>query len=44
MYPLFIDGSVIAYECREFRQVEALDILKLADRFYRWTVSKLPAL
>ncbi len=36
--------NLIAYECREFRQAEAIDILKLAERFYRWTTSKLPAL
>jgi len=36
--------NLIAYENREFRQTEAIDILKLAERFYRWTISKLPAL
>lgn len=36
--------NLIAYENREFRQAEAIDILKLAERFYRWTTSKLPAL
>lgn len=36
--------NVIAYENREFRQTEARDILKLAERFYRWTFSRLPAL
>lgn len=35
--------NLIAYENREFRQTEAIDILKLAERFYRWTTSKLPA-
>lgn len=35
--------SIVAYENREFRQVEALDILKLAERFYNWTTSNLPA-
>lgn len=34
--------SVVAYENREFRQAEALDILKLAERFYNWTTSILP--
>ena len=34
--------SIVAYENREFRQVEALDILKLAERFYNWTTSNLP--
>jgi HEPN domain-containing protein len=41
---IIVKKSIIAYECREFRQAEALDILKLAERFYRWTTSKLPAL
>lgn len=36
--------NLIAYENREVRQIEAIDILKLAERFYRWTTSKLPAL
>ncbi len=35
--------NLIAYENREFRQAEAIDILKLAERFYRWNTSKLPA-
>lgn len=34
--------NLIAYENREFRQTEAIDILKLAERFYGWTTSKLP--
>ncbi|MDP2904925.1 MAG: hypothetical protein Q8O22_01310 [Candidatus Omnitrophota bacterium] len=34
--------SVVAYENREFRQAEALDILKLAERFYSWATSILP--
>lgn len=36
--------NLIAYENREFRQTEAIDILKLAERFYSWTTSKLPVL
>lgn len=36
--------NLIAYENREFRRQEALDILKLTERFYRWTTSKLPVL
>lgn len=36
--------NLIAYECREFRQAEAIDILKLTERFYCWTTSKLPKL
>ena len=34
--------NLIAYEDREFRQAEAADIRKLAERFYAWTISKLP--
>ena len=34
--------SIIAYECREFRQPEAIDIAKLAERFYNWATSNLP--
>lgn len=34
--------NLIAYECRDFRQAEAIDILKLAERFYGWASSKLP--
>jgi hypothetical protein len=36
--------NVIAYENREFRRTEAGDILKLTERFYRWTCSKLPVI
>lgn len=41
---IIVKKSIIAYECREFRQTEALEISKLAERFYRWTTSKLPVL
>ena len=34
--------NLIAYECRDFRQSEALEILKLTKRFYRWTLTNLP--
>lgn len=34
--------NLIAYDCREFRQSEAVDISKQAERFYRWTLSNLP--
>lgn len=34
--------NLIAYDCREFRQSEAIDISKQAERFYRWTLSNLP--
>lgn len=33
--------NVIAYENREFRQGDASDILKQAERFYRWTFNYL---
>jgi len=36
--------NLIAYENRDFRQVEAIEITKLTDRFYGWATSKLPAL
>lgn len=36
--------NLIAYECREFQQTEAMAILKLAERFYNWTTLKLPEL
>lgn len=34
--------NLIAYECREFRRSEALEILKMTERFYRWVLSSLP--
>lgn len=34
--------SIIAYECREFRRPEAIDIAKLAERFYKRVTSNLP--
>jgi len=34
--------NLIAYDCREFRQPEAVDIAKQTDRFYRWTLANLP--
>jgi len=34
--------NLIAYDCREFRQTEAIDISKQAERFYNWTLSNLP--
>lgn len=41
---IIVKKNLIAYECRDFRQTEAIDILKLSERFYRWTASKLPIL
>lgn len=34
--------NLIAYENREFHQLEATDILKLTERFYNWVLSNLP--
>jgi len=34
--------NLIAYENREFHQTEAIDILKLSERFYNWVLSNLP--
>lgn len=34
--------NLVAYDCREFRQPEAIDIAKQAERFYNWTLSNLP--
>lgn len=34
--------NLIAYESREFRQAEALEISKLTERFYAWVTSSLP--
>lgn len=33
--------NIVAYENREFRQSDALEILKLTERFYRWAISNL---
>ena len=35
--------NLIAYENRDFHQSEAIDILKLTERFYNWALSNLPA-
>ena len=35
--------NLIAYENREFRCAEALEILKLTERFYNWIMSNLPS-
>jgi hypothetical protein len=34
--------TAIEYEERDFRQADALDILKQVERFYQWGISKLP--
>ncbi len=36
--------NLIAYDNKEFRQTEAIETSKLAERFYRWAISRLPAL
>ena len=33
--------NIIAYENREFQQAEAVQILKMAERFYAWVLSNL---
>ena len=33
---------MIAYEERDFRQSEALDIIKQTERFFQWGMSQLP--
>ena len=34
--------NAVAYEGREFRENEALEVAKQAERFYQWGLSKLP--
>jgi hypothetical protein len=34
--------NLIAYENREFRSVDALEIMKMLDRFYNAAIKKLP--
>jgi hypothetical protein len=34
--------NLIAYENRAFHQTEAIEILKLTERFYNWVLSNLP--
>ena len=34
--------NLIAYENRDFHQSEAIDILKLTERFYNWALSNFP--
>jgi hypothetical protein len=36
--------NLIAYDNKEFHQTEAIETSKHAERFYRWTLSKLPAI
>jgi hypothetical protein len=35
------DKNIIEYEDRDFTQKEALEILKLTERFYNWVISKI---
>ena len=35
------DKNIIEYEDRDFTQKEALEILKLTERFYDWVLSKI---
>ena len=34
--------NLIAYENREFHKTEAIDMIKLTERFYSWVLSNLP--
>lgn len=38
---ILVQKSIIEYENRDFTQKEALEILKLTERFYTWVVSKI---
>ena len=38
---ILVKKSLIAYENRDFTQREALEILKLTERFYTWVVSRI---
>jgi len=38
---ILVKKSVIEYESRDFLQKEALEILKLTERFYTWVVSRI---
>lgn len=34
--------TAVEYEDRDFREADALDMLKQVERFYQWGISKLP--
>ncbi|KPJ55919.1 MAG: hypothetical protein AMJ42_05995 [Deltaproteobacteria bacterium DG_8] len=38
---ILVKKSIIEYENRDFIQKEALEILKLTERFYNWVVSNI---
>ena len=38
---ILVKKSIIEYEDRDFTQKEALELLKLTERFYTWVVSKI---
>ena len=38
---ILVKKSTIEYEDRDFTQKEALELLKLTERFYAWVVSKI---
>lgn len=38
---ILVKKSIIEYENRDFTQKEALEILKLIERFYSWIISKI---
>lgn len=38
---ILVQKSIIEYEDRDFTQKEALEILKLTERFYSWVISRI---
>lgn len=38
---ILVKKSIIEYEDRDFTQKEALEVLKLTERFYNWVVSRI---
>jgi len=38
---ILVKKSIIEYEHRDFTQKEALEMLKLTERFYTWVISKI---
>ena len=41
---ILVKKSIIEYESRDFTQKEALEILKLTERFYTWVASRIAQL
>jgi hypothetical protein len=38
---ILVKKSIIEYEDRDFSQAEAIEILKLTERFYNWVILKI---